>query len=348
MDTVVFCIDTMGITQLGNIVSIQNVCDSLSGESVVFEVDSNYCVTYTGIALGVDTACIEICDDMGICDTTLFVITVIHDSEVVKDTIFPGEIVTFCLDTSFFAGNMLTIENTCPEESDENVDFFLDETAFCVEYSGIESGVDSACVVMCDDLGFCDTTLFCIVVADVDGPPIAVNDFDTTSINTPKVINFKTNDSIFGVLDTVFLVTDPIYGEVTINLDCSLTYDPFDDFCDVVDEFDYAICNQFGCDTATIAIFIDCQGEIVIYTAVSPNGDGANDFFHIGGIDFYPNNRLCIFNRWGNQVLQQRGYQNDFEGRWNGKDLPDGTYYYVLELNDEDNRVFSGFFEMYR
>ncbi len=348
MDTVEFCIDTMSLTALGNIVSIENICDSLSGESVIFELDSNYCVTYTGIALGVDTACIEICDDMGICDTTYFVITVIHDSELVKDTIFPGEIVTFCLDTSFFAGSMLTIENSCPDQSNENVDFFLDEIAYCVEYSGIESGVDSACVVICDDLGYCDTTLFCIVVGDVDGPPIAVNDIDTTSINTPKVINFKTNDSIFGVLDTVFLVTDPIYGEATINLDCSLTYDPYDDFCDVVDEFDYAICNQFGCDTATISIFIDCQGEIVIYTAVSPNGDGANDFFHIGGIDFYPNNRLCIFNRWGNQVLQQRGYKNDFEGRWNGKDLPDGTYYYVLELNDEDNRVLSGFFEMYR
>ncbi len=347
-DTVTYCIDTMAIEGLGEIVSIQNVCDSLSGESVIFTVDSNYCVTYTGIALGVDTACIEICDVEGNCDTTLFIVDVIHDSEIVIDTIFPGEIVTYCLDTSIFVGTMFSIENICEDMSDGNVDFYLDELNYCVEYSGIEPGVDTACIVICDDLGYCDTTFFYITVEDVDGPPIAVNDFDTTIINTPKVINFKTNDSIFGILDTVFLVSDPIYGEATINLDCSLTYDPFDDFCDVTDEFQYAICNEFGCDTATISIFIDCMGEIVIYTALSPNGDGANDVFFIGGIDFYPNNRLCIFNRWGNQVHVERAYNNTWEGTWNEKDLPDGTYYYILELNDDENRIFKGFLELYR
>ena len=347
-DTVTFCIDTMALEGLGEIVSIQNVCDSLSGESVIFEVDSNYCVTYTGIALGVDTACIEICDTAGICDTTLFVITVIHPSEVVKDTIFPGDIVTYCLDTSIFVGTMFSIENDCFDQSDGEVDFYIDEINYCVEYSGIVSGVDSACVIICDDLGYCDTTNFCIFVQDIDGPPVAVDDMDTTIINTPKVINFKTNDSIFGNLDTVFLVSDPIYGEATINLDCSLTYDPFDDFCDVTDQFDYAICNEFGCDTATIFIYIDCQGEIIIYTALSPNGDGSNDVFFIGGIDFYPNNRLCIFNRWGNQVHVERGYSNTWRGTWNDKDLPDGTYYYILELNDDENRILKGFFELYR
>ena len=127
-----------------------------------------------------------------------------------------------------------------------------------------------------------------------------------------------------------------------------MTYDPFDDFCDVTDQFDYAICNEFGCDTATISIFIDCAGEIIVYTALSPNGDGANDTFFIGGLDLFPNNRLCIFNRWGNQVLLERGYSNDWRGTWNEKDLPDGTYYYILELNDENNRVFRGFLELYR
>ena len=285
---------------------------------------------------------------MGNCDTSSFIVTVISDPEIVRDTIFPGDINISCLDVSIFEGQDLTIENYCPDDADGQVDFFIDIATNCVEYSGVEPGIDSACIRICDNLGFCDTTFFYIVVDSITGAPMAMEDIDTTIINTPRVLDIKANDIIGGAIDTVFLASDPIYGEASINLDCSLTYDPDRDFCDVTDNFDYVVCNDLGCDTATITIFIDCEGEIVIFTAVSPNGDGVNDFFHIGGIDAFPNNRLCIFNRWGNQVLLRDGYNNEFDGRWENKDLPDGTYFYILELNDADNRVFKGFFEMYR
>ncbi len=349
LDTVQFCIDTTGVGFTGPITSIMDICEESNGTNVSFTVDSaTLCVEYAGITLGTDTACIVLCDMNGICDTTNFVITVVSDPEIVRDTIFPGDMEIFCLDVSIFEGTDYTIDNFCPDSADGDVDFLIDPVTNCIEYFGNQIGIDSACIQICDNLGFCDTTFFYIVVDSIDGPPIAVNDIDTTVINTPTVIDFKGNDQIFGTLDTVFLITDPIYGEASINLDCSLTYDPDNDFCDVTDEFDYVICNEMGCDTATISIFIDCEGEIVIFTAVSPNGDGSNDFFHVGGIDAFPNNRLCIFNRWGNQVLLKEGYNNDFDGRWENRDLPDGTYFYILELNDQDNRVFKGFFEMYR
>jgi len=349
LDTVVYCIDTMSIENLtGPIVSVTDICQESNGTNVSFSVDDDYCVTYDGITLGTDTACIVLCDMDGNCDPTNFVITVVSDPEIVRDTIFPGEMETFCLDVSIFEGQNYTINNFCPGSADGEVDFIVDNVTNCIEYFGVEIGIDSACIEICDDLGFCDTTYFYIVVEDSDGPPIAMNDVDTTIINTPTVIDFKDNDLINGAVDTVFLISDPIYGEASINLDCTLTYDPDNDFCDVTDNFDYVICNELGCDTATISIYIDCEGEIVIYTAVSPNDDGVNDFFHIGGIGAFPNNRLCIFNRWGNQVLQKDGYNNDFNGRWENRDLPDGTYYYILELNDPEKRSFKGFFEMYR
>lgn len=349
LDTVVFCIDTMDLDNVtGPIVSVIDICEDANGNNVSFEIDSNYCVTYAGITLGIDTACYVLCDAMDNCDTSSFIITVISDPEIVRDTIFPGDMETFCLDISIFEGQNYTITNFCPEDADGQVEFIIDPVTNCIEYFADEIGIDSACIEICDDLGWCDTTYFYIVVDMSDGPPIAIDDVDTTIINTPTVIDFKGNDLLNGSLDTVFLVSDPIYGEASINLDCSLTYDPDDDFCDVTDNFDYVICNELGCDTATISIYIDCEGEIVIFTAVSPNGDGANDFFHIGGIGAYPNNRLCIFNRWGNQVLLKDGYNNEFDGRWENRDLPDGTYFYILELNDPDKRSFKGFFEMYR
>jgi gliding motility-associated-like protein len=97
-------------------------------------------------------------------------------------------------------------------------------------------------------------------------------------------------------------------------------------------------------------VFLDviCN-DIIIYTGFSPNGDGVNDNFTIEGIEEYPNNNLLIFNRWGNRVLLKSGYLNDWSGTWDGdKMLPDGTYFYILELNDDKGRKFSGYIQIHR
>ena len=75
----------------------------------------------------------------------------------------------------------------------------------------------------------------------------------------------------------------------------------------------------------------------------SPNGDGRNDSWFIGDIDKYPESTLTIYNRWGSEVFQTQGYNNDWQGTWNGgEDLPVATYYYVINLNNEDQDVVTG------
>ncbi len=80
---------------------------------------------------------------------------------------------------------------------------------------------------------------------------------------------------------------------------------------------------------------------------LSPNGDGqGNDRFLIGNIEQYPNNRVLIFNRWGNEVYRTNGYNNAgnaFEGVANtglltniNKDLPEGVYYYLVYTTNAD------------
>lgn len=64
----------------------------------------------------------------------------------------------------------------------------------------------------------------------------------------------------------------------------------------------------------------------------SPNGDGKNEKFIIGGIEKYPGAKLQVFNRWGSQVYRSNDYRND----WNGSDLNEGTYFYILEVNKPD------------
>ena len=87
---------------------------------------------------------------------------------------------------------------------------------------------------------------------------------------------------------------------------------------------------------------INCVIEV--YNAVSPNGDGSNDFFRIEGLDCYPDNRVEIYNRWGVLVFERDGYNNadkSFKGISEGRvtisqseGLPTGTYYYILKYKD--------------
>ena len=74
--------------------------------------------------------------------------------------------------------------------------------------------------------------------------------------------------------------------------------------------------------------------EVIIPNVISPNGDSKNDVLEIKNIGQYPNNKLMVFNRWGNEIYSASGYNND----WKAEDIPDGTYFYVLELTPNDTR----------
>ena len=80
---------------------------------------------------------------------------------------------------------------------------------------------------------------------------------------------------------------------------------------------------------------------LTIYNEFSPNGDGANETFIIDCLERFTNNKLEVYNRWGNIVYSKNGYLNDWDGTSNGRavlnqgdKLPVGTYYYVLDLGD--------------
>ncbi|WP_133122230.1 gliding motility-associated C-terminal domain-containing protein [Brumimicrobium salinarum] len=94
----------------------------------------------------------------------------------------------------------------------------------------------------------------------------------------------------------------------------------------------------------------DVNIEINIPNGVSANNDGINDLFYIESLEYYPNNSLTIFNRWGDEVFSAQPYENDWSGQSNvqgaigGDDLPAGTYYYLFKPDDE-SEVLKGFIE---
>ncbi|EAQ40561.2 hypothetical protein MED134_07389 [Dokdonia sp. MED134] len=98
--------------------------------------------------------------------------------------------------------------------------------------------------------------------------------------------------------------------------------------------------------TVTIIPSVLNVTDLEVFTGISPDGDGQNDIFIIEGIVDFPDNNVQIFNRWGVQVFEGNGYDNQtvvFRGISDGratinsdKELPEGTYYYLINYQTED------------
>ena len=100
--------------------------------------------------------------------------------------------------------------------------------------------------------------------------------------------------------------------------------------------------------------------DLEIFNAVTPNGDGSNDVFTISNIESYPDNELHIYNRWGVEVYNAKGYgQNGeyFSGESGGRAtveqgdlLPVGTYFYILRYrnNQGDDKKRAGYLYIQR
>lgn len=85
----------------------------------------------------------------------------------------------------------------------------------------------------------------------------------------------------------------------------------------------------------TVRVNVIPQDELIFYSAFTPNGDGNNDYFFIGNIQKYPDNVLKIYNRYGQVIFTSAGYQNDWNGEYQGNKLPTGTYFYILSTNSD-------------
>ena len=105
-----------------------------------------------------------------------------------------------------------------------------------------------------------------------------------------------------------------------------------------------------GCEGPFSEITITIENcEIIVATAITPDGDGNNDRWIIPNLDeAYPNAIVRIYNRWGSVIFEHdsstAGNYNDnaWDGTYQGKALPVGSYFYVIELNDENQEKVNG------
>ena len=118
-------------------------------------------------------------------------------------------------------------------------------------------------------------------------------------------------------------------------------------------DYTVEVITQQGCSNTGVATI---PTEITNYNGISANGDGLNDDFQIDCITLFPNNNVKIFNRAGIKVYDRDGYDNNsivFSGLgekglyWNGEELPDGTYFYIIDKGD-GSRPVTGYLELIR
>jgi gliding motility-associated-like protein len=72
--------------------------------------------------------------------------------------------------------------------------------------------------------------------------------------------------------------------------------------------------------------------EVTVSNIVTPNGDEWNDFLRIDGLEAYASYEIKIVNRYGNEVFRTTEYHNDPLLGWKGDNLPDGVYFYRIDL----------------
>ena len=98
-------------------------------------------------------------------------------------------------------------------------------------------------------------------------------------------------------------------------------------------EFVLTATSAEGC-TGSDTVFVDVLLELDIPSGFTPNGDGINDRWNLGGLDQYPSAEITLFNRWGDVLLTFGSTDGVWDGTLNGIPVPVGTYYYHIRVNE--------------
>lgn len=99
------------------------------------------------------------------------------------------------------------------------------------------------------------------------------------------------------------------------------------------------VTNSQGCiatDDVVINVVPYCVKPMEAFT---PNGDGINDLWLITNGNCLVSAKAQVFNRYGAKVFESNDYRNTWNGTYEGKPLPDGTYYYVISYKLVNGRL---------
>ena len=222
----------------------------------------------------------------------------------------------------------------------------------------------------------CDTA---IVKVSITSPPVP----PSTLVVTPDKFTYTGNAIVGNILDNDTIDDNPIelpnddvnieaeeptdtapYIETSTGNVIVPTHTPAGTYT-----LNYELCieNLTICDATTVEVIVPDNptppalpkpqedetatptNVLIPYNAISLNDDNKNDYFHIEGIEKYPDNTVRIYNKEGLKVFEVTGYDNknqSFKGFTQGEvavkkslELPVGTYFYFIEHTDENHQL---------
>jgi gliding motility-associated-like protein len=97
-----------------------------------------------------------------------------------------------------------------------------------------------------------------------------------------------------------------------------------------------------GCGTSSDEVLVKVYDKVLIPNAFSPNGDGINDSWVIEPLDLFDESVTHVYNRYGEIVYKSNGYVKPWDGTRNGKPLPGGSYYYIIDLRTNNEPKITG------
>jgi gliding motility-associated-like protein len=100
------------------------------------------------------------------------------------------------------------------------------------------------------------------------------------------------------------------------------------------------VTSDKGCsDTVSHPVSVQFdEDEFLIANMVTMNDNGMNDVWYVENIEKAAFSEVHVFNRYGNEVFFASPYLNNWDCSFNGKKLPEGTYYYILKIRDAGGR----------
>ena len=215
-------------------------------------------------------------------------------------------------------------------------------------YIGLDSIYRVSKVEFSNGSTFYDTSIILIyTIPKLPDLYIIANKDTITSIN--PMLTFGSNTFLISSSSSA----SARRGRTILNADGTIEYTPYFGFSGI-DTIRRIICvsifGQIFCDTSYI--FISIKSNALIASYISPNGDGVNDAWVLPSALFaqYPNLKVIIYNRWGNIIWRSKGvYQNNWSGvNIDNANLPDGVYYYMIELKPNLEENLTGFIEVMR
>jgi gliding motility-associated-like protein len=171
----------------------------------------------------------------------------------------------------------------------------------------------------------------------VNNLAVSIIDSSTTCANTPFNLNSSVTGGYPNYTYSWFIL--PNVNSISSNSFLSATSP------DTQGSYTVAVVVSDSCayqQTAYEIIVVLPPCSVTIPNIITPNGDGANEFFKIKNLEFHPNTSVTIFDRWGKKVFESPNYNNE----WKADGVSDGTFFYVIEVPDD--KKYSGFITVFK